>query len=142
MARLKEIAPRVAWLVSAVVGGVFVYAGAAKVLDPARFATSIFNYHLLPWPLCALLALYLPWLEIFCGGALIVKRPASGALFIITTLCVIFLGALLSAKVRGLNIECGCVGEGHSHSLTASILLDCALIAGLIFVMSVKAKPE
>jgi len=53
-----------------IVGGIFIYAGAIKALDPVRFARDIDNYKILPWTIAAELAFYLPWLEIVCGVAL------------------------------------------------------------------------
>ena len=55
-------------------GGVFVYAGGLKLLDPPRFASDIGNYQILPWPVAVRLAFYLPWLEVLCGLALIFHR--------------------------------------------------------------------
>jgi len=46
-----------------IVGGIFIYAGAIKALDPLRFATDIDNYKMLPWAIGVRLAFYLPWLE-------------------------------------------------------------------------------
>jgi methylamine utilization protein MauE len=46
---------------------VFVYAGSIKAIDPARFLTTIQNYHPVPPPAAAAVAFYLPWLEVCCG---------------------------------------------------------------------------
>ena len=65
-----------------------------------------------------LLALYLLWLEIFCGTALeVFQKSSQGALFILTALSLIFLAALISAKLRGLDIStCGCFGHSSMPS--------------------------
>ena len=53
-----------------VLGGLFVYAGVVKVLDPLDFAQDIRNYRLVGQALSFLAAVVLPWLEILAGVAL------------------------------------------------------------------------
>jgi uncharacterized membrane protein YphA (DoxX/SURF4 family) len=122
------------------VGGIFLYAGIFKMLDPAQFAADIANFQLLPWPACAALALYLPWLEILCGTALIVLRLRVAAALVLSALCVVFFIALASAKARGLDIACGCFGSGGSGHLLRALLLDAAILSALIFLLAMEAK--
>ena len=133
--KITRITSRIAGLA---VGALFVYAGVMKALDPAQFAGDIANYRILPWPAAATLALYLPWLEIFCGGALIFRRLHPGAPLILIALCLVFLGALASAKIRGLDIACGCFGHTGSHHLLFSTMLDVAVLATLVFVVATR----
>ena len=49
-------------IVALIIGGIFIYAGAIKALDPVQFANDIDNYKTLPWPISVALAFYLPWL--------------------------------------------------------------------------------
>src|SRR4030095_4884176 len=94
-----------------IIGAIFIYAGALKLLDPVQFAHDIDHYKILPWTIGVGLAFYLPWLEIFCSLALIFCRFYWGALSILTALVVVFLVATIAAKVRGLDITCGCFGN-------------------------------
>ena len=135
MAVREEMMPLVSRVLAIAVGAVFVYAGVLKALDPARFAGDITNFKLLPWHATVLLALYLPWLEIICGAALIFKQLYSGALLLLGLLCVVFLGALGSAKARGLDISCGCFGRMLTHSIAASIVIDLGILAALLFLL-------
>ena len=97
-------------------GALFVYAGMTKTLDPARFFADIRNYDILPWPAVAvMLAFYLPWLEILCGVAVIIRPLRAGALLLLTTLLLAFTAALAQAWVRGLDISCGCFGKADDH---------------------------
>src|SRR5947208_11637168 len=89
-----------------IVGGIFIYAGAIKALDPVRFASDIDNYKILPWTISVRLAFYLPWLEIFCGIALITRRLCLGGLSILTALVCVFTVATIAAIIRGLDITC------------------------------------
>lgn len=94
-----------------ILGGVFVYAGMVKALDPFHFSVDIQNYRLVPVFAASLLALYLPWLEIVCGGALIFKKWQPGALVVLLILMGIFIVALGQAWTRGLDVTCGCFGH-------------------------------
>src|SRR4051812_17028773 len=86
--------PRFAWRVTAfLIGGLFIYAGVIKALDPIQFGIDIDKYKIVPWTLGVRLAFFLPWLEIFCGLALITRRLYAGALTILTGLMVVFIAA-------------------------------------------------
>src|SRR4029453_3376346 len=102
-------------IIALVVGGIFIYAGVIKVMDPIGFARDIDNYHMLPWALSVRLAFYLPWLEVFCGLAVVCGIFYRGGLFILNALIFIFIIASIVAKVRGLNITCGCFGHASKN---------------------------
>src|SRR2546423_15189832 len=95
-------------IIDLVVGGIFVYAGVLKVLAPVQFGLDIDNYKTLPWFGSVRLASYLPWLEIFCGLAIIFRFLYRGGLSILTALIALFIGATIPATMRGLDITCGC----------------------------------
>ena len=119
------------WRVLAVLlGGLFVYAGAIKIVDPMHFAIDIDNYKMLPWAVSVRLAFYLPWLEVLCGLALIVRRLYVGGLSILAALIATFIIASIIAKGRGLDISCGCFGEASKYlSFTWHLALDLILLA-------------
>ena len=120
-------------IVEFIIGGIFVYAGALKAMEPLRFANDIENYHVLPWAIGVRLAFYLPWLEILCGLALITRRLYSGALSILLGLMLVFIGATIAAKARGIDITCGCFGHASKNlSFTWHLVLDFAILAALI----------
>ena len=130
----RSIIPRfVRRIAEFIVGGIFIYAGVIKALDPIRFASDIDNYKILPWTISVRLAFYLPWREIFCGLALIARRLYLGGLSILTLLASIFIIATIAAKIRGLDITCGCFGHASKNwSFTAHLALDLSLLAALI----------
>ena len=129
--------PQLVWRIAdVIVGGVFIYAGAIKILDPVQFANDIDNYKILPWTVSVGLAFYLPWLEIFCGLALILRRLHLGGLSILTALISIFIVATIAAKVRGLDITCGCFGHASQHwNFSAHLSLDLLLLVALILLL-------
>jgi uncharacterized membrane protein YphA (DoxX/SURF4 family) len=120
-------------IVAILIGALFVYAGAVKALDPVRFAGDIENYHILPWSFGVRLAFYLPWLEILCGLALIFRRLYSGALALVFVLMLVFIGATVAAKMRGIDISCGCFGRVSDQlSFTWHLVLDFTIFTALI----------
>ena len=116
-----------------IVGGIFIYAGVMKILDPVGFANDIDNYKILPWPLTVRLAFYLPCLEILCGLAVILGLLYRGGLLILTMLISIFIIASVIAKARGLDITCGCFGHASKYvSFFGHLALDFVLLALLV----------
>lgn len=116
-----------------VVGGIFLYAGFIKAIAPLRFANDIDHYHLVPWAVGVRLAFYLPWLEILCGFALIFRQLYSGALAIVTALLVMFIGASVIARARGIDVDCGCFGAvGSGLGFFGHLLLDGFILAALL----------
>ena len=119
-------------VVGFIVGGIFIYAGVIKAVDPLRFAIDIDNYKMLPWAISVRLAFYLPWLELLCGLALILRLFYRGGLFILTALTFIFIAASIIAKVRGLDITCGCFGHTSKNwSVTTHLAFDFAILIAL-----------
>ena len=120
-------------IVALIIGGIFIYAGVIKAMDPIAFANDIDNYKILPWPLVVRLAFYLPWLELLCGLALILRFFYRGGLFILTGLTFVFIAASVVAKVRGLDITCGCFGHASKNwSFSGHLALDIAILIALI----------
>jgi len=122
-----------AWRILGVaVGGLFVYAGAVKALDPVQFGLDIDNFKILPWFVSVRLAFFLPWLEILCGVALILRFFYRGGLSILTLAILVFIGATVAAKVRGLDITCGCFGHASQHwSFAQHMAIDLGIFVAL-----------
>jgi putative oxidoreductase len=122
-----------AWrILDVLLGGVFIYAGVLKALDPIRFGLDIDNYKILPWAVSVRLAFYLPWLEILCGLALVFRFLYRGGLSILTVSVMVFIGATVAAKARGLDITCGCFGHASQNwSFSQHMAIDLLLLAAL-----------
>ena len=128
-------------------GGLFVYAGGVKLLDPlglVSFTDDIRAFHILPDPWVGWLAMTLPWFEIFCGIAVIVGPLRQGGLVLLNLCLLVFLGALISAWVRGLDVSCGCFGHADAHaSLLEMILRDLGLlVVGFWLLACSRTRPE
>lgn len=102
-----------------VVGGIFLYAGVVKAWTTQDFARDIQHYAIIPWPdLSLLLAVYVPWVELLAGLAVILRRLYLGGLVAILGMMLLFTGALTSAWARGLDISCGCFGKDRQSIRT------------------------
>jgi hypothetical protein len=132
--RPVRVASTFVWrIIDLIIAGIFIYAGAIKVLEPVQFAIDIDNYKILPWTVSVGLAFYLPWLEIFCGLALILRRLYLGGLSILTGLVAVFLVATIAAKVRGLDITCGCFGHASQNwNFPTHLAIDLAILGALL----------
>ena len=120
-------------IVALIIGGIFIYAGVLKAMDPVGFANDIDNYKILPWAISVRFAFYLPWLEILCGLAVILGLLYRGGLLILTMLISIFIIASVIAKARGLDITCGCFGHASKYlSFFGHLALDFVLLALLV----------
>jgi putative oxidoreductase len=130
-------------LVGIIIGGLFIYAGIVKIIDPVEFARDIDNYKMLPWRFAIFLALYLPWLEIFCGLALITRLLYRAGVFIVTALMTLFIVASMIAKARGLDVSCGCFGHASKYlNFAWHLALDFALLIGLVMLWKQPAAPK
>jgi hypothetical protein len=74
---------------------------------------------------------------------LIARRLYLGGLSILTALASIFIIATIAAKIRGLDITCGCFGHASKNwSFTAHTTLDLLLLAALIALCTASAYAE
>ena len=126
-------------ILAVIVGGVFVYAGILKALDPVQFGLDIDNYKMLPWFASVRLAFYLPWLEILCGLAVIFRVLYRGGLSVLTLLVLAFIGATMAAKARGIDITCGCFGHASQHwSFAQHLAIDLAILFALSALLRIE----
>jgi len=87
---------------------VFVVAALPKIADPPAFAHMIYNYRLLPGGLVNVLALVLPWVELFAGLALILGVWKKEAAVVAAVLLLVFIVAIGINLARGHAVDCGC----------------------------------
>ena len=111
MAAVRPLKPAIEWGMRIILASAFIAAGVAKLIDTPAFVANLGHFRLLPYPLTVALALYLPWLELWCGMAVVVRHKDQAALFMLVGLCAMFTVALASAWWRGLDIDCGCFGH-------------------------------
>ena len=124
-----------------VLGGLFVYAGAVKVLEPLDFAQNVRNYQLVGQSLSFVAAIILPWLEILAGLALILGVWTRGAALVVTGLLVFFIVLTAVTMARGLDVDCGCFGSLSRKSGWSVVLEDLGMLAlGLALLIAPKKR--
>ena len=112
-------------------GGLFLYAGAMKALEPMVFLDDVRSFALLPDPYAAMLAMFLPWLEILAGLAVITGLGRRGGLLILNASLLVFLVAIAIAWFQGTDIRCGCFGgdtEASASNYLELIIRDFTLL--------------
>lgn len=115
-----------------IAGGIFIWAGLLKVFDTLGFAQSMANYRAFPKDLIFLLAMILPWIEIFCGIFMIFGIFRHASSFLISSLLAAFLVLIFVTLIRGIDVDCGCFGSlsrelDYKLILTDSVLLFMSL---------------
>jgi uncharacterized membrane protein YphA (DoxX/SURF4 family) len=116
-------------------GGLFVYAGLIKLLDPRAFAHAIAQFDLAPDQVLPVLAVGLPALEVLAGLGLILERR--GSLTTITILLGLFLLTLSYAVWMEMDIDCGCFTVDEINAKTGvktALVRDLFMAAALSFL--------
>jgi len=128
-------------LLALVLAGVFLISGYNKIKDPILFLSQIRGYRLLADPYAALLSMWLPGLEVLCAVGLLIPIWRKAATFLVLSMLGVFVTALLSALFRGLDISCGCFGEG-SGSIVSALVVDTILIIAALLLWRLQGVDE
>ncbi len=104
----KSLPARLLYLAVALAFG---YAAIIKIADPAAFLSSILTFQLLPYRLAAVTALILPWLELMLAFCLAIGWLRRGAVWLTSSLLILFVALVVQARIRGLTVDCGCFGS-------------------------------
>jgi putative oxidoreductase len=99
------------WLtirVQLALGVIFIVAALPKIVDPPSFAHMIYNYRLVPGPFLNGMSLFMPWLELLCGLALVLGIWKTAARSLIALLLATFIIAIGINLLRANAIDCGC----------------------------------
>ena len=127
------------WLtvrVQIALGAIFIAAAIPKIADPPSFAHMVYNYRLVPGPLVNITALFMPWLEILAGAALILGVWKKAARDLIAAMLVVFMIAISINLIRNNAIDCGCFDtsaanlshEERIHDMKMVILRDIGML--------------
>ena len=110
-----------------ILGITFIYASYHKIISPGDFAKIIYGYDLLPDVLINLIAIILPFVELFSGLALILGIYPVSAVLIVNGMLLTFIIALSINLVRGHEFDCGCFSfgkTGYSSSVLQLLVRD------------------
>lgn len=126
-----------------VLGFTFIYVSYHKIVYPAKFVEIIYGYYLFPDYLINLLAIIVPFLELFSGLALVTGIYPRSAAFITCTMLLAFTIAISINLFRGLEFECGCFSFGesvYSYSVVQVLIKDIVFFIFGIHVLFFKKK--
>ena len=121
----------VAWAMCVILAGVFAFAAVPKLIDPGSFANDLLNYRVLPESLVGIAALFMPALELVIAGALLWPRYQRGAALLSTLLLLSFAGAMAQARVRGIDLSCGCFGAAFESKVSWLTVTRSLVLAGM-----------
>lgn len=121
-----------------ILGFLFLYASLDKISNPQKFAEIIYNYRILPVELLNICAIIVPWLEAMIGLALLLGIWVETAALLLSGITVIFIILIISAIMRGLDIECGCFSLDAAGSLVSwkRVVEDILILAGGLYLIS------
>ena len=140
------------WIGRLVLGGIFIYAGYAKIFLPimhprpsigialAFFALQVGSYQILPPWGVNFVAHTLPFAEIALGLLLIIGWRLRTWAVLSTLLILGLFGAVVRSYAAGMQINCGCFATPEPLTI-ATVIRDGAL-AALALVMTVLAFIE
>ncbi|MGB9893699.1 MAG: MauE/DoxX family redox-associated membrane protein [Candidatus Saccharicenans sp.] len=124
-------------LLRLIVGGVFIWAAAAKIADPLTFAQDVKNYRLVGQTLSFLTAITLPWVELIAGVCLIIGIFPRSSSLLISGLLLFFILLVTITMIRGIDVDCGCFGTFSRKADLWLILEDSIWLAmSLILLFS------
>jgi putative oxidoreductase len=115
-------------------GMVFWTAAALKFPNIDLFVFQVQQYQLLPRPLLEPLCLWLLWLEVVCGAAILWPRTSEAGLMLCSLLYSVFAFFVGVTLARGKQLDCGCFGEasaplgwGHFLAIVVTLCVSLAL---------------
>lgn len=123
-----------------VLGGVWLWAGLAKLPHPQTSISAVRAYQLLPTGLAETVGHVLPWLEVVVGACLVLGLLLRFTGVISGLLLVAFVIGMISVWSRGIEIDCGCFGSGGpnpdaSKQYPWEIARDVGLLALSLFLV-------
>jgi hypothetical protein len=127
-----------------VLGGIFLYAAHAKVLDPRPLVTIIWNYRILPPGPVNLMAIYMPWMELLVGITLVTGFKRRAGALCSAGLLATFMVALGINAVRGINVACGCFSTSAEDVQNAWLLVlrDLPMLLAALVMLLFPPTPQ
>jgi len=126
-----------------VLAGIFIYAALQKIGRPLAFADEIRMYRILDiGPPLYIMAIVLPWIELFCGISLLSGCMIRGGALILIVLNAVFIVAV-AFRTHGVMVEegipfskvyfdCGC---GFGETFAWKKLVEDTIFFGLAMVV-------
>ena len=98
------------WVLRVLLAVVLFTAGGAKLLHPAELQSNILRYRLIGDEAAWWGAAFLPVFELVIASGLLFWRQSAAPAALTSLLVLIFIAALIAARWRDLDLQCGCFG--------------------------------
>lgn len=127
--------PVLKWIFLIASAGIFIYAGAIKVWNPAGFLPDVQSYRAFPYHFAVLAVYFVPALEVVCGVGLLIPQSRKGSWQILMALMFSFIVLITVSWFRGIEISCGCFkpGGGEPSSYAKIYVRDFLILLLLAF---------
>jgi len=116
-----------------ILGATFLFAAYHKIMAPESFAKAIYSYGLFPEISVNLIAIILPFLELFSGLALIFGVYYRAGVVILSGLLILFTVTLSINLIRGHQFDCGCFYTSGPSSVSDIVYL---LIRDILYLVA------
>lgn len=112
-----------------IIGGIFIWGAIYKIKWPYIFLGSVYDYEIVGPQFGILIAMVLPWIELFVGVCLFGNILTKGAILIATGMIGLFVFLHAYAIYNGLAINCGCFGVSSAEPVSySSLFRNCLLL--------------
>jgi putative oxidoreductase len=127
-----------------VLGCMFIMSSVPKIQRPYDFLSSIYGYEIVGPKMGVLVAVALPWVELFAGICLLGGVLLGAALLASIAMGALFTFVLASALWRHLDISCGCfsAAAGKISYLTLIRAVAITLFSAVAYGGTVLLQPK
>lgn len=138
--RWNRAATEFDWISRMLVGGIFVWSGASHLANPYYFLSTVYQYELTNAPIGAVIASFLPFLELVLAVCLLGNICPRAAWLLTSLLLLSFVAVQGSALARGLRISCGCFGPEINRPIDAMSISFTAALAVLSILATISMR--
>lgn len=118
-----------------ILGGIFIVAGFAKLLDGEDFLTTVQRLGFVPVGLILPSITLIVQSEIWLGLALVVGFRTRMVAALLSGLISVFVFVIVFALLRGTVVECGCFGPLDSEQIGIGVIIrDTLLMGGCLWI--------
>jgi hypothetical protein len=138
--RWNRVAREFDWVSRLIVGGIFVWSGAAHLNNPYYFMSTIYQYELTGATIGAVVASFLPFLELVLAMCLLTGTCPRPAWLVTSLLLLGFVAVQGSALFRGLVISCGCFGPELNRPVDVTSITFTSALAVLAICAAISSR--
>ena len=126
-------------------GIMFLWSALFKIRQPYDFLHAVYAYEIVGRQMGVLVAVVLPWVELFIGIALISGLFATGAMLVCAGMGALFTFVIGWALYYDLGISCGCfsaAGQGQVGYLAIIRAIVIMVVGLILYVIMVRRSTD